>query len=394
MTKFNEEFNIKNNDCLLLKSDNEVALDLLKGTFTNSIDFCYIDPPYNTGNSFIYNDRLTSAEKNTFGSHKEWMDFMSVRLILARELLSENAVIAVSIDDHEQPYLRLVMDNVFGEGNFICNIAVCRSKNGNGSSSKNVSINHEYIVIYGKTNKSKILGSDDVSSYDKEDTHGNYRIDGLFRKKGDHSLREDRPNLYYPVFYDEEGNVFADDSTGKLKCTYPLDSNGIERRWLWGKAKMAEDSWRLYASKNGIIYIKNYYDKDKRRKIKTLWSENKFLTERATLEIKEIYGEKIFETPKPTSLIENLIYVCCHKDSLILDFFAGTGTTAHAAYNLNKKDKGKRKIILVEQSKEIKRNHISFKKGFSVISDITEKRLSWIKENDNDYSYRSISLKT
>ena len=147
---------------------------------------------------------------------------------------------------------------------------------------------------------------------------------------------------------------------------------------------------KLYASKNGTVYVKNYLVPEKRRKIRTFWDDNKYLTERATKEIKQIYGCKIFDTPKPLGLIEDLIYSCCKNDALIIDFFAGTGTTAHAAYNLNRLDRGNRKVILVEKPQEISNSHIAFKKEFRFISDITEKRLDWIYAQDSSYKYRVI----
>ena len=385
-------FSSSDTSCVLYKGDNELILSGLQKELTSLVDFCYIDPPYNTRNTFIYDDKRVSSSTSLFGSHATWMQFMLSRLVLAKKLLKDTGIIAISIDDYEQPYLRILMDNIFGEDNFIGNITVCRSKNGNGSNKNNVAVNHEYILLYGKTKKAKIIGFNDVDeTYKKEDSHGKYKTDGLFRKKGDHSLREDRPNLFYPLYYDNQGNVYTKKENNSLKEVYPMDSKGIERRWLWGKEKATTESWKLYASPRGVVYIKNYFSSGKRKKIRTLWDDNRYLTERATKEIKDIYGDKIFDTPKPLNLIEDLIDCCTNKNSLILDFFAGSGTTAHSAYVRNLLDKGNRKVVLVEHMQEISKKHTAYKKGFQYIADITEKRLAWIQTQDENYQYSVFS---
>lgn len=377
-------------DTTLYKGDNELILSKLVNTINGSIDFCYIDPPYNTKNKFIYDDNRTSKNHIIWGSHAEWMQFMTSRLIHLHHLLKDSGIVAISIDDYEQPYLRVLLDQIFGENNFIACIAVCRSRNGKGSK-ESIATNHEYVVVYGKSSNAKIFGFDetDLSSYDRNDSHGNYKINGLFRKKGDASLRSDRPNMFYPLFFDEKGNVYTENPENKFREIHPVDSKGIERRWLWGKDKATRESWKLFASSNGVIYVKNYYSKNKKIKPRSFWENNKYLTERATNEIKNIYGSKVFETPKPIGLIEDLIFSHTHKDALIIDFFAGTGTTAHAAYNLNKEDNGKRKVILIEQNQIINQKHIANKNGFKKISDITEFRLKWIHDQDDSFQFKT-----
>lgn len=392
---FDENINVSyelndNDQCTLFSDDNINVLKALYSSKRSTVDFCYIDPPYNTSNSFIYNDTRVSNNSEIYGSHSVWMSFMLPRLIWAYELLSDTGIIAISIDDYEQPYLRLLMDKIFGESQFLGNLVVCRSKNGKGSK-KNIAVNHEYIVVYGKTQSSQVLGMlDDSSNYNKEDEYGRYKVDGLFRKKGDASKREDRPNMFYPLYYDADGKVYTENLNNELKEVFPKDSKGIEKRWLWGKEKAKKDSWKLYASPSGVIYVKNYSTTGKRVKVRSLWNENRYLTERATKQIKEIYGEKVFETPKPIELIEDLIFSHTSADSLILDFFAGTGTTAHAAHNLNLTDNGSRKVILVEDNQRICSSHIASKNGFTYISDITEQRLKHISELDNNYTYSVI----
>ncbi|MBJ2137915.1 site-specific DNA-methyltransferase [Paraglaciecola chathamensis] len=368
-------------ECHLFSGDNLSILEKLIASYEEKINFCYIDPPYNTGSNFIYGDTLKSRKDSIFGTHSKWMEFIKTRLLLSKVLLANDGIIAVSIDDYEQAYLKVVMDQVFGEENFIGTICVCRSNNGKRSRSS-IATNHEYVLVYGKSSSSKVMGFKEVESsrYDKEDSHGKYTNDGLFRKKGDASRREDRPNMYFPLYYDILGNVYVEKHNDNLKEVYPVDSKGNEKRWLWGKDKAKRDSWKLYASKNGVIYVKNYFDSENRKYPKSLWIDNRYLTTKATNEIKEIYGDKIFETPKPIGLIEDLIECFCHKDGVILDFFAGTGTTAHAAKNLNHTRNYNLRTVLVEQSLTISENHIARINGFETTSDLTKKRLEVIKQ--------------
>lgn len=382
-----------NYDCTLIKGDNITALTALWECRSSCIDFCYIDPPYNTGSNFIYSDRRKNHDGTMWGIHSQWMKFMLPRLVLMKTVLKSTGIAAVSIDDYEYPQLKIMMDNIFGEDHHLGTLIVNRSKNGKGGKS-HVAPNHEYVLIYGRSKQAKMRGlpETDSGSYDKADGHGRFKIDGLFRKKGDASKRSDRPNMYYPLFYNENGEVFTENITGKMPFVFPVDSKGVERRWLWGAEKAKEESWRLFASSNGVIYVKNYYTPGKRVKVRSIWDKPGYLTDKATNEISAIFGEKVFETPKPLALIEDLIDCCASENSVILDFFAGTGTTAHAADNLNKRDGGSRRVILAEQSEPIPLDHVALQHGHKTISDITEYRLKKINLDTLSYSYCVINF--
>ncbi|SKA00232.1 site-specific DNA-methyltransferase [Pantoea eucalypti] len=379
---------ILQNQYVLVKEDNLVALLNMLVTDGLEVDLCYIDPPYNTGNSFIYNDKRKSKLHNIWGKHHDWLAFMLPRLLAAKLLMKDEAIISISIDDYEYAHLKILMDNIFGEENYISTIVICRSKNGKGSKS-NVAVNHEYLLIYGKTKKAKLIGleENDATKYDRRDSYGEYKIDGLFRKKGDASKKEDRPNMFYPLYYSLDGNVSTIRHSSEMKEVYPIDSKGIDRRWLWGKEKAEKESWKLYASQKGVVYVKNYNSSGKRIKIRSILDSVNYLNDKATQEIKKIYGEKIFETPKPLSLIKDLIDFSCKDNALILDFFAGTGTTAAACYHLNEERKTKRNVILVEHKYPIDDSHIANINGFKNMADITEYRLKAIKNSDPDFNY-------
>lgn len=379
--------------CLLIKGDNLKVLSSLLSTQADKIDFCYIDPPYNTGQEFIYSDNRVKTSKSVWGKHHEWLAFMMPRLIASHLLLKPEGLMAISIDDYECAYLKILMDQVFGSENFIATLVVCRSKNGRGSK-QHVAVNHEYVLLYGKSKKVALGGLLEGSAkvYERMDEHGAFTIDGLFRKKGDASLREDRPSMHYPLYYAPDGKVFTEKHDPDLSEVWPLDSKGVPRRWLWGLEKARAESWKLFASKNGVIYVKNYKSVDKRAKLRSLLNHPDYLTDKATCEIKAVYGEKIFETPKPVALIRDLIDCCTPVDGIVLDFFAGTGTTAVATWELNRQFQSKRKVILVENDQAIKKNHIAQRFGYSFTSDLTEYRLSSLQKFDPMFSFSVLPI--
>lgn len=379
-------------DTTLFVGDNLIYLKKLAIMSPEIVDMCYIDPPYNTGSKFLYEDNRKSEARGVFGTHSAWINFMLPRLVAAKEILKETGIISISIDDYEQAYLKILMDRIFGEDNFIGSIVVCRSKNGKGSK-KNLATNHEYLLIYGKSKQAGLRGQRDETNYNKQDEFGRYRVDGLFRKKGEASLRTDRPNMFYPLYFNPNSGKVSIEAIKGWNVVYPVDSKGIERRWLWGIDTARERSWQLYASKNGVIYVKNYAGSagaEKRTKVRTLWNDTNFYTEKGTNEIKSIFGSKIFDTPKPLEYIKKIIDVCSDSNAVILDFFAGSGTTAQAVADLNSTDGGTRKCLLMELDCEIPPNHIAQESGFKLISDITEERLKIIKKEIDSFNVKVI----
>lgn len=374
--------------CLLMKQDNIQALMRLLASEIH-VDFTYIDPPYNTGNNFLYNDTRQSSSVGFWGKNKPWAEFMLPRLVFAKKILKDDGVIAISIDDYAYAHLKILLDSIFGETCCLGTIVVKRSSNGLGSN-KNIADMHEYVLLYGKSTASKINGISEESdkNYPKSDEFGQFSTDGLFRKKGEDSLREDRPNMFYPLYVSKNGKVFTERVSSDLMEVYPIDSKGVERRWLWGKEKATSDSWKLYSSPKGVIYVKNYKSEDKKVKVRSIFSKPSYLTDAATREIKEIFGEKLFDTPKPLGLISDLITACSNENALVFDFFAGSGTTAEAVAFLNQKNKSNRKVILVETNDLIESNHLAKKYGFSKISDLTEYRIKKTQNTYNLFSYR------
>lgn len=374
--------------CLLIRRDNLAALKSLCSARVRA-GFSYIDPPYNTGNSFVYHDKRRTKSESLWGSHKAWMEFMLPRLVYAKYVLADDGILAVSIDDHAYSHLKIMLDVIFGEECCLGTLVVTRSKNGLGAN-KHVADMHEYVVLYGRTESAQVLGVEEAAdrTYNKQDEHGQFTLDGLFRKKGDASRREDRPNMFYPLYVSASGEVFTENVRSDLREVFPLDSSGVERRWLWGKDKASAESWKLFASKSGVVYVKNYHSPDKRVMLRSLLSKASYLTDAATREIKNVYGEKLFDTPKPVGLIEDLITACARPDAIVLDFFAGSGTTGEALAALNARDGAQRRGILVEHEAEISGSHAARRAGFVTTADLTEYRLTKTAEKFPGFTFK------
>ena len=377
---------------LFFPGENWETLTYLADSARGVVDLIYIDPPYNTGSKFIYKDNRRGGDGSIVGHHAEWMSFMDGRLALAKQTMKPTGLIAVSVDDYEMPYLRIILEHVFGNENFIGVLPIARSGIGKGSAKTNFASNHEYVVIFRKSAAGAVAGVRDQSSnYDREDEFGLYRIDGLFRKKGDASRRVDRPNLFYPLYFDNSGRVFVEPASDRREV-YPLDSNGGERRWLWSREKVERESWKLHASKTGTIYVKNYYDPRKRTKLRSFRdAQTDFYTNAASREVREIYGDRIFETAKPLALIEFLVDSLVASDALVFDFFAGTGTTAEAVSRLNRRDGGMRRVWLAESVEEIPKGHPARNHGFKTIDELTRFRLQHTKRDDPNFEIFEVS---
>ena len=348
---------------ILIEGDNLEALTALAYTHEGKIDVIYIDPPYNTGNKdFVYNDRFVDKEDSY--RHSKWLSFMSKRLRIAKQLLSDKGVIFISIDDNEQAQLKLLCDEVFGLNN-LCGNIIWRKKSGGGQTDAFFVTEHEYILVYQKTDQfiwqdESVAISEDSFKY--IDERGRYKITPL-EKWGSSAHREDRPSMYFAI-KDPNGNDY-----------FPVAPDGLPGRWRVGLERMNrlitndEIDW-----KNGKPQEKTYFtaisDKRKVNKSRSIYY-NIGETGEGTKLLTDIFSQKdIFGNPKPLNLIKDLISHN-NNNSTILDFFAGSGTTLHATMQLNAEDGGKRKCILVTNNENNICEEVTYERNKRVIQGYT-----------------------
>jgi adenine-specific DNA-methyltransferase len=338
---------------LVIEGDNFDALRYLRMTHAGRVKCLYIDPPYNTGNrDFIYNDRF--IDKDDVYKHSKWLEFMYRRLTLAKDLLAIDALICVSIDDNEIGNLLLLMDMVFGSSNRLA-CAPWLAEPSGGKEKTGLRGGHEYVLIYHNGDNSCISREErSTGKLDKKDRWGPYRKGRELRKWGGTSLRADRLNQWFPL------------TTPTGEVVYPYRNDGKEGHWRWGKDQKMKGiianpdlaHWERCTYDDGVIVngeTERWVPFEKIRDSKKTvgwgtWLDSVGFNSDATRELKEIFGEKPFDTPKPTSLIEWLLGLHEDEDALVLDFFAGSGTTAHAVMKLNAEDSGQRRFILVSST--------------------------------------------
>ena len=348
---------------ILIEGDNYHALSVLNYTHKGKIDVIYIDPPYNLGKEFVYNDKLVDKEDSY--KHSKWLSFMKKRLNLAKNCLSKRGVIFISIDDNEQAQLRLLCNEIFGEGNFIDMIIIESNPRG-AQASKHLANVHEYVLVYAKSeSQCKIDGftKDNMTvlkNYPKIDKEGKrYRFLGL-RQRGGEWRREQRKNMFYPLYVNpDDFSISLVPTHNHTKEVLPKRPSGEDGRWTWAPKKAQEHLHLLCGKKISRKGDGDFYDvfrinrlEDEEGNIslskpKTIWTDKKINYQNGRTDLKEIFaGKDIFDYPKPTYLIKKILSMFERKDLIILDFFAGSGTTGHAVLNINEEDGGNRKFIL------------------------------------------------
>ena len=362
---------------LMIEGDNLEVLKLLQKSYSGKVKLIYIDPPYNTGKDFIYPDnyrdsirnyqeltgqidgenrKLSSNTEASGRFHTDWLNMMYPRLMVARNLLSSDGVIFLSIDENEVANVRHLCNDVFGEECFVSVLSVLCNPKGR-SQDKYFATNHEYVVIYSKSILPKGFFSvrKDEHQIDAEygevDARGKYRLLELRNTHRDFG-KHNRPNLYYPLFSTREGAVHADPGPGRFEVL-PNWDDGFEGCWTWGREKVRADLTMLVArevSGRRKIYRKNYAS-GVRRMLKTILADSSYYTERGQKSFNTIFNskEKLFASPKAPELLSQLFQTATSgNNEIILDFFAGSGTTGHATMDLNVEDGGNRRYIVVQ----------------------------------------------
>jgi len=312
---------------LLIEGDNYHSLAVLNFTHQNKVDVIYIDPPYNTGNKdFIYNDKF--IDKDDPFRHSKWLSFMEKRLKLAHSLLKNSGAIFISIDDHEVAQLKLLCDEIFDEKNFVECISWEKKSSAKGVPPKNMIVNvHEYILVYQKSDKFSFVGEprneEGFSNPDKDPR-------GPWRNTNIKSTVKDKSQAF-SITDPETGNIFTD--------TWAFSKSELER--------LIKEKYLIFPKNiNGQVRKKEFYKEFKNANIPIKSSWGLFDNQKNTEMLKKFLGDIVFLNPKPLDLIIYLLKSATNKNSIVLDFFAGSGTTAHALLVANKQDKGERKFIL------------------------------------------------
>lgn len=400
-----ESVDFDNTENLYIEGDNLEVLKLLQETYLGKVKMIYIDPPYNTGNDFVYEDefkqsadeyidnsgqldeegnRLVANTESNGRFHTDWLNMMYPRLNLAKDLLSEDGVIAISIDENEVENLKRCCKEIYGESNYIATIISKMNPRGS-QSSKDIAITHEYILVIAKSKEYQVNGLELTEEQEKEykyqDAMGCYRLLGL-RKRGADSRREDSPSMYFPIYYDPDNDNLSTIEKYSV-IIYPKLSDGTDGRWRWSKSKVEREKNLLVvrAVKRGTeyeydVFSKDYLSENKRRKPMSIWDDKEINNEFATELLTDLFKEKkIFDYSKSLFLLKKLITVLSSADSLVLDFFSGSATTAHAVMQLNAEDGGKRKFIMVQLQEECVENSEAYKAGYKNICEIGKERI-------------------
>lgn len=345
---------------LIIHGDNLEALKALMPFYKGKVKCIYIDPPYNTGNeSWVYNDNVNSpkirewlgqiVKVDDLTKHDKWLCMMYPRLKLLKDLLSEDGVIFVSIDDNEEYNLRNLMNEIFLETNFI-SVFVRECLRGGTGPSDEIRKTHDYVIAYAKNKQEcELMGLEvDAEPLNLKDNKGNYRKGRELNKWGAGSRREDSPTMWFPIKGPNNQDV------------YPIRNDGSEGRWRWGKKKLlkaVEQNDVIFEKRdNGtfIVYEKIRDTSARRKAFSTLSLTNAEGTE----DLKDLFDNKSpFNYPKPVELVKFLISLCASSnDDIILDSFAGSGTTGQAVMDLNKDEETHRKFILVEMEDDVVKN--------------------------------------
>lgn len=410
-----ESVDFDNTENLYIEGDNLEVLKLLQETYLGKIKMIYIDPPYNTGNDFIYEDNFAQSTEEYLENsgqfddegnrlvknldsngrfHTDWLNMIYPRLKLAKDLLSDDGVIFISLDDNEIENLIKCCNEIFGSANHIGLMTIMSNPRGS-QNSRHLSNIHEYILMYAKN--ASILELKGISKSEKslsefnevDETGRKYRALGL-RKRGGAWRKEDRPNMFYPIYVNpSNGKCSLEKSEEYCVEVIPMRPTGEQSRWTWGKEKFAaekdiligrrvnrsgeSDSWDIFRKD----YIDNADGEEKTTKIKTIWTEKETNYQNAKNEIKALFGNsEVFDFPKPTYIVQQLASMLyLDQDDIILDFFSGSSSTAQAVMQLNAQLGTSVSFIMVQIAEALTDKSQALKLGYHTICEIGKERI-------------------
>lgn len=411
-----ESVDFDNTQNIFIEGENMEVLKVLQKSYFGKVKMIYIDPPYNTGNdSFVYPDKFSESKeeymrrvgdkdedgymvrdamfhknsKENGQYHSNWLNMMMPRLYLAKSLLREDGVIFVSIDDNEVHNLRLLMNEIFGEENYLGTISNTNNPKGR-SDDKYIATAHEYVIVFAKLIDSIKwrgfkLTEEVIKRYNKTDEKGEKYREIDLRKTGENDLREDRPNLFYYFYYNEATKDLFPSKEIIEKEAYirikPQREDGREGNWRW-EIGTSIDNLQLLIPKFmpnrkiwGIMTM-DYLNKRGLLKPTSSWCFKDVNSERGSEEFVELgFNKRTFPKPKPIGTIKRCLMLNTEKDDLIIDFFAGSSTTAHAVMQLNKEDGGNRKYICIQLPEKCDEKSEAYKAGYKTIAEISKERI-------------------
>lgn len=437
---------VNNSKNIFIEGENLEVLKILQKSYAGKIKMIYIDPPYNTGNDFVYDDdfteplqeylrrtgqvdeegKLLTTNKRSDGRfHSKWLSMIYPRLRLARNLLSDDGSIFISIDDNEVHNLRAIMNEIFGEENFIAIIVWQKSKKGDA---KLIAKTHEYIIVFAKNVESllesgvwrvKKEGADEVlSHYEslKKELNSNHKEIGERMRQWYNSLPKEDPRRAHSHYKcsDDNGLYFPDNFAGpddgrtsrpRYDIIHPITGKPCKKPstgWRWDeertkRALLATPQLIHFGEDETTIPCRKSYlkDIDSEPFASVFYRDGRG----ATLTVESLVGKGVFNFPKDTEVISNLIALCTEEDDIILDFFAGSGSTAHAVYNLNSESNTRKKFICIQMPELVDQNSSAYKLGFKNISQISRERIRKASEKlkkekatINDLGFRAVSL--
>lgn len=406
-----------NTQNLYIEGDNLEVLKLLQKSYMGKVKMIYIDPPYNTGKNLIYKNNFYQEESeylkgigvyDEFGNklfcnttsngrfHSDWCSMIYSRLLVSRALLSKDGIICLTIDDSEIENVTSMMNDVFGELNHLATIIIKNNPSGR-STTKGASIAHEYALFYG-ANEETTLGrlprnDSQIARYKEKDSLGAYEWVN-FRKHG--GYKEDAPTMFYPIYVKKDCSSFRipqlkwNDETKEYVVldqlrddeilTLPIDELGRNRRWKWGLERALSNQSEMMAKtdRNGLptVYIKARMNEEGMLPL-TVWDDKSYSsTEYGANLLKRIFNAQYFDYPKSLyAVIDCLRIGNLGSDSIVLDFFSGSSTTAHAVMQLNAEDGGNRKYIMVQLPEETPEDSEARKAGYNTIPEIAKERI-------------------
>lgn len=383
----------------IVEAENLDFLKLLRAARPNTVDLVYIDPPYNRGHDRAYADDFRTARISAKDGadprqrHARWLDFMAPRLVLARDLLTQRGVLAVSIDQREAARLRLLLEELFGEDNFLAEIVVSLNPKGR-QLARFFATSHEYLMIVARdASKTALVPATrdavDLTDFPLHDEQGRYRLLPL-RNTNKKFHPGTSPTLHFPVFaHPTDGRVAAHVFDGALEVL-PVFGDGSRAVWRWSAPRITAESANLLArvvhgpggDRLDVFQIDRCGD-ERTKKLRTIWTSDEIgSTDDASRDLKELVGP-VFPTPKPVGLVRRLL-ACMPKDAIVLDFFAGSGTTGQAVIEANHDDGGTRRCVLVQAPEPTAKDGEAATRGLGTIAAITRARVRAAIERARD----------